>query len=948
MAQSSIFKSFSETLRLAVESSGMVTPTPPQVLAWPHIVAGENVLLVAPTGTGKTEAALLPALDRLIRAGSSSAISILYITPMRALNRDMMKRLEFWGAKLNLDIQVRHGDTSAQTRRKQSLKPPDILITTPETLQAILPGTRMREHLKSVKVVVVDEVHALVESKRGVQLVVGLQRLAKLADYQLVGLSATIGDVKECGRFLFSNEPYKLLKVDMSKKVRYSIDYPVPSEADNLLSREIFATSELAARLSAINDLLDTHDSALIFVNSRTVAEMVGEKLGRIRKDVAVHHGSLPREERERVEEAFKEGRLKALVCTSTLELGIDVGSVDLVIQYMSPRQVTSMIQRVGRSGHSVGRTSEGVLISVSTDDILESAAVITEALDGKLEKTRPFINSLDVLAHQIVGYLMDFESIDEKDLLGELKKTHPYRGLEGDVLRRVINYLASLGKLWVQGDVLKRNRASREYYYENLSMIPDETRYMVIDLASDQRVGILGEEFMLFKARIGLHFICKGKVWQIEKISDDHKVFVTPSDDPLAAVPAWDGEMLPIPYQLAQRVGYTRRAISDALELSPVQSVVEDIQTIFPAPIRARQKVIEEIMEHKQMRAPVPSDRLVLVEGFQKYLIIHTCFGEGVNRAIALVSEEILSRKGLVRLWWTDAYRILIELTVDASELDLDLICSQLLHLPFEEFERTFNIAVQRNFPFPNRLKSIGERFGALKRGKLISHPNLCSLPTRFENTPIFEEAIQEMRRDLVSMEDTQAVIRSITAGDIKVQSFQADENPTPIAYHILYRYMDVPELVASETILKSSVDRMRASIYSTQVDLVCFKCGNIQHSELIGSMPKEPFCPKCASTLIAPCFWYSKLTNSSLKKKLNHEELSKDEILELSKARRAADLVLAYGKAAIIAQAVYGIGPQTASKVLAKMHDDEESFYRDLLESKLKFISTRPFWSK
>jgi len=158
----------------------------------------------------------------------------------------------------------------------------------------------------------------------------------------------------------------------------------------------------------------------------------------------------------------------------------------------------------------------------------------------------------------------------------------------------------------------------------------------------------------------------------------------------------------------------------------------------------------------------------------------------------------------------------------------------------------------------------------------------------------------------------------------------------------------MDVPELVASETILKSSVERMRASIYSTQVDLVCFKCGNIQHSELIGKLPEEPLCPKCASMLIAPCFWYSKLTTSSLEKKLKHEELSKDESLELSRARRAADLVLAYGKAGIIAQAVYGIGPQTASRVLAKMHDDEESFYRDLLESKLKFISTKPFWSK
>lgn len=948
MGSTSNFEYLAEPVRNVLGVSGIASPTPPQAEASPLIANGQNVLIVAPTGSGKTEAAILPLLSKLITEGHGDGISLLYITPLRALNRDMLRRLVFWCSHLNLKIDVRHGDTPTSQRNKQSASPPDLLVTTPETLQAILPGRRMREHLRSVKGVVVDELHNLIESKRGTQLCVGLERLRKVAgDFQLIGLSATIGSPQEAARFLFGDRKHHVVSVAVPKEFRYFIDYPIPGSTDDLLSREVYTTADLAARLSTINDLIDSHDSALIFVNSRTMAEMIGEKLGRMRKDVAVHHGSLPREERERVEYAFKKGELKALVCTSTLELGIDIGSVDLVIQYISPRQVTSLIQRVGRSGHSLDRRSEGMIITVSADDILESSASVHEAQAGRLEPTRPYINSLDVLTHQVAGYLMDFDAVDTKFLLEEFRKTYPYRNLNEEAFRRVVAYLEQLHKLRVDGNVLRKTRDTREYYFENLSMIPDETRYLVIDVATNQNVGILGEEFMLLKARIGLHFICKGNVWQIEKISDDHKVYVTPVDDPLAAIPGWDGEMLPVPFELAQSTGRLRRKVGEILDSSDIEKTVEFLANELPTTSAARRKVAEEIYEQKKMGAPIPSDNLVLLEGFQKYLILHGCFGETVNRTLAYVFEEILSRKGLIRIWWMDGYRILIELTEDSSELDLHTLAKQLFYIAPDEVERIYQVAVQRNFPFPNRVKTIAERFGALRRGKYISHPNLCSLPTRFENTPIYEEALQETARDLINMERTKEVIAQINGGQIHVDVFQAGETPTPIAYHMLYRYLDVPELVAPDTLVKSTVQRMKMSIYATTVELICLKCGESQGTTTIAELPEQPSCSNCGSSLLDPSFWRSHPVEMLVKKKLDHLELTDDETLELSKARRAADLVLSYGKKAVIAQAVYGIGPQTASKILAKMHDDEETFYKDLLEAKLKFISTRPFWS-
>ncbi|MDG6898394.1 MAG: DEAD/DEAH box helicase [Nitrososphaerota archaeon] len=946
MSQADDFEHLTAPVRRMLAESGFTEPTPPQRQAWPLVASGENVLVVAPTGSGKTEAAVLPILGRLAAGAHEKGISMLYITPMRALNRDMLARLEMWCHRLGLTVDVRHGDTSRARRSSQAAQPPDILVTTPETLQAMLPGSRMRENLGHLKAVVVDELHSLVESKRGVQLCVGLARLKRVAgEFQLVALSATVGDPQVAADFIFGTRPRRIVKVDIPKGFRYALEYPIPDPASQSVAKETFAAPDLAARLGRIEQLINGHSSTLIFVNSRDVAEMLGEKLARLRKDVGVHHGSLPREERERVEHEFKSGKLKALVATSTLELGIDIGSVDLVIQYMSPRQVTSLVQRVGRSGHTLGRVSEGVIVNVSADDVLESATSIVSARLGQIEPTRPYSNSLDVLAHQIAGYLMDREAITVDDLLKELRSTTPYRELGLDSLLRTAGYLSELRRVAIDGETLRRTGRTREYYFENLSMIPDETRYLVVDVSTSQSIGIVGEEFVILRAKVGVHFICKGKVWQIEQIADDRRIYVTPVDDPLAAAPGWDGEMLPIPFGLAKATGRLRREISEALDKGG--GALEEVVKGIPGDASARNLVVDEISEQKRMGAPVPSDNLILFEGFGKYLVIHLCFGESVNRTFAYTFEEMLSRRGLVRIWWLDGYRILMELTEETEDLDLKSLARELTQITPEELERTYAVAAQRNFPFPTRVKQIAERFGALKRGKLISHPNLCSLPTRFERTPIFEEALQETARDLLDMANAKEILRFVAGGKVAVEVFQAAERPTPLAYNMLYRYLEVPEAVAPDSLGKSSYQRMKASIFGTEVGLVCMKCSRDNGTTAVGEMPEEPRCEGCSSGLLSPCYWGTGKLVSLLKKREAKLELDEEERGELAKARRSADLVLSYGKRAVVAQAVYGIGPQTASRILAEMQDDEAQFYRSLLEAKIRFVTTRQFWA-
>src|SRR5947208_1453263 len=377
-----------------------------------EIQSGSQLLIVAPTGAGKTEAALFPLLEAL-GATDREGILALYVTPLRALNRNMIDRVLRLVTSTKLTAAVRHGDTPPSERRKQAANPPDILVTTPETLQAILPGKVMQRHLKNVRFVIVDEVHQLAEDRRGSQLAVALQRLSQVTGrgFQRIGLSATVGHPESIASLFGGEKPLEILASALEKQYEYRVEWPRPIDKDFETARDFYITPEAAAGLSAIDDTLDESRSTLVFVNARPLAELLGSRLSMVRQDVAVHHGSLPREERERVEAGFKRGDVKGLVSTSTLELGIDIGTVDQVVQYNSPRQVASLLQRVGRSGHKLERTSRGLVLAVSSDDAIESLAAVQAAQENDLEPLHIHRLALDVLAHQIVGSAPDQES---------------------------------------------------------------------------------------------------------------------------------------------------------------------------------------------------------------------------------------------------------------------------------------------------------------------------------------------------------------------------------------------------------------------------------------------------------------------------------------------------------------------------------------------------------
>ena len=955
----SVFGLLADPVRRALAELGFTEPTLPQTKALPAVLNGENVLLVAPTGSGKTEAVILPVLSKLVMQKEKPlGISVIYITPLRALNRDMLKRLTYWAQQLGVSVEVRHGDTEQKIRRQQAKKPPVLLVTTPETLQAILPGSQMRRHLKNVQCVVVDEVHDLASSKRGAQLSLALERLREVTgrEFQRIGLSATIGNPQEIAKYIAgTRRKICIIEAYPEKSYRYNVENPSPAEADFELAGKLETNPEAASRIRRMLELIDSHNSTLLFVNSRTLAEVLGHKFMQLnRDDIAVHHGSISKEERISIEDAFKNGQLKAIICTSTLELGIDIGNVDLVIQYMSPRQVNSLIQRVGRSGHRLDKSSEGTIITVYPDDTLEALASVKNAKDHLIEPILMHENALDVLSHQIAGLLMDEQTLTLTELTRLLHKSYLYRNIQKNELLDLINFLASLNQLRFNEDdqVLTKTRKTREYYYSNLSMIPDERRYPVINILSDRKIGTLGDEFMALHARVGLNFIMKGKVWRIVQIEEEAgTVHVVPSEDPFASVPGWDGEILPVPFELAQQTGQNRQRIAETLkETGNAEVTAEVLAKELGSDKASMLNAIMEVEEHIKQNAPLPTQDHIVIEAYDKYLVVHACFGELVNKTLGGIFDHVLSEREVISGWWTDGYRILIEAPRKLNKQEIAELPQTLFGLNDEAVDFAFNKYLEAKFPFGYKMKSVAERFGVLPRGKTMSHQRQAELKSRFDNTPVYRETIREAMMEKIDLDSTKQVMHDVKAGKIKVTTLIDYENPTPLAHHILSKFADVTELMAPERVIVNNIDKLKMAIDARETTLMCMKCGEWTTQQKIKDMPNQPECGKCGSSLLAPLYRSQDVAHlkDALQRRREGKELTPEELKELSQARRKADLILSYGKDAVRALQVKGVGPETASRILGKMHPEQEKFYMDLLKAKIQFLRTREFWDK
>lgn len=942
----SVFDDLHPMIRDGLDKLGISTPTPPQVIVIPAILGGDNVLLVSPTASGKTEAALLPVFDMFIKGAKDKGINILYITPLRALNRDIDKRMMFWAEHLGITVEVRHGDTSQKQRSRQTRKPPQMLITTPETLQAILPSKGMRKHLEAVKWVIIDEIHDLAASKRGAQLTVGLERLDKAAKRspQRIGLSATVGNPDTVARFLGGKQRVTRVEVTVDKTYEYGVQFPQPTDADFDLADELSTSPKAASRLNKIRDLVAQHNSTLIFVQGRGQAEALGFRLKQMDPLIEVHHGSLSKEERHNVEDRFKAGELKGIVCTSTLQLGIDIGEVDLTIQYQSPRQVSALIQRVGRAGHKISRLSEGVTIPAYGEDALECLVSSDLARKNSLEPTLVHMNPLDVLTHQIVGLtVMSLDDgIKAKEVYNIAKRAFPFKDYTLEEYEELVEFLKQIGLLNKEGELLKKTGKGRRYYYENLGMINDERRYPFINAISDEMVGTVGDEFWSLRARVGLNVILKGRVWRILQIDEERGVLhALPSTDPLGAAPGWDGELIPVTREVAEEAGNLRFRINESDSL---ESLAQELDT----DLASLKEVDDETKAHLKSGLPLPSASNLVLEVWDQYVIIHSTRGEKFNMALGAILDAALSEKELIYNWWNDPYRILIEAPNKLNKYEVEEIETLIKSLTKKETERLLNEYMHARFPFGYKMNFIAQRFGVIPRGKMMGPERTENLYYRFRDTPIYHETIREAYHEKLDREGVKEIVTGIGTGTIEVFTKLVSE-PSILARHILEKYADVEELMATDATITDQIEYMRQNIHSRRVRLACVNCGEWHTQIRIRELDDHPKCGNCGNGLLSMMRrnqdpeHFLKL----LKRWNQDEELFGEDQDILVHGRKTADMVLSYGRKAVEALMVYGVGPVTSYQVLSRMHRSQEEFYKDLLKAKIQYMKTRQYWA-
>ncbi len=934
------FTALGPELRRALSERGFDAPTEPQRRAIGPIVAGENVVVVAPTGSGKTETATLPVFDALT-GEDRFGIGALYITPLRALNRDMRERLEWWGETLDVEVDVRHGDTTDYQRQKQANDPPDLLVTTPETLQAMLTGSKLRRALEDVNHIVVDEVHELAVSKRGAQLAIGMERLQELSGpFQRIGLSATVHDPDEIGRLLTGDRDWRVVEVDVGSALDVSVYAPKVADSDERLSQELVTDPTVASHVRRIDELVTENEATLVFVNTRQTAEALGSRLKELGTNVGIHHGSLAKEARIEVESRFKEGDLDALMCTSSMELGIDVGHVDHVVQYNSPRQVARLLQRIGRAGHREGDLSSGTILTSHPDDVLESLVIAHRARNGDVEPAPIHHGSLDTVANQIAGLVMDFGEITAARAYEILTRAYPFAELTEQEFKSVVRELASNNVVWLEEDAdrLEKRRGTWQYFYRNLSMIPDEATYDVEDVASGSQVGTLDERFVVNFASPGEIFIQRGEMWRITEVDEeDEVVTVSPIEDPAGEVPSWTGQEIPVPQVVAQDVGELRGVAGSQLEVGgSVESVARDLHSRYDGDLDTIATGLETLAEHTDEGHSLVTDDQILVESGDGTVVVNACFGHQTNETLGrLVSALLGQRTGSSVGLETDPYRI--ELTVPSGVRGSDVV-GVLEETDPEHVRSILELSLKNADALKFKLAQVATSFGALKRwrGSASTRFGKDRLLQALEGTPVYEEALRELFHEELAVEDAAAVLADIQSGEIGIETVAGH---TPLGTG---GRGSGTELLTPENADASVIKTVRERIQNDRVILFCLHCTEWKRRTQVKRVPGQPECPNCGSTRIAALNPWDEETVTAVRKSEKNEEERK----QTERAYQSASLVQSHGKQAVIALAARGVGPHNAARIINKLRENEDDFYRDILSREREYARTRSFW--
>jgi len=870
--------------------STFAEPTAAQTRGWPAIAAGEHTLICAPTGSGKTLAAFLWCIDRVMSEPVPDdplrRLRVLYVSPLKALVHDVSRNLRSPLAGIALAarkrgatprdilVQMRTGDTPADERRAFGKRPPDILVTTPESLYLLLTSAA-REALRGVEWVIIDEIHALAGTKRGAHLAISLERLEALTTTapQRIGLSATQRPLSVVAGYLGGREPaahdgqsgsprhVRIVDAGMRKSLDLQIMVPVedmsaigevlpPDQQPGGSANAADARNSIWPQIQPkILELIRAHKSTIVFVNSRRLAERLALKLNELAGEelVRAHHGSLAREERLIIEEQLKDGRLPALVATSTLELGIDMGAVDLVIQVESPGSVARGLQRIGRAGHQVGEPSKGVIFPKYRGDLLECAVVVRQMLDGEIEPTVVPRNPLDVLAQQLVATAAE-RKWQADDLYGMVRRAENFADLGRDSFEATLGMLAGHYPgdefaelrprvIWDRtAGTVETRRDARTVAVISGGTIPDRGLfgvYLVDDADADagrattrarsargggRRVGELDEE-MVYEAREGEVILLGASAWRIEQITHD-RVLVSPAPGQPGKIPFWKGDGPGRPVELGRSLGqFTRTISAEAADGSRGRKRAEKrLREDHELDALAAGNLLDYLAEEKSVTGAVPTDQTIVLERFRDELgdwriCLLTPFGARVHAPWALAIESRLREKLGIEvqpIWSDDGVVIRLPMTDELGGEGLGdgsadgagavSAAEEAIRISSEEVEELVIAALGGSALFASRFRENAARALLLPRRRAGQRTplwqmrqrsaQLLSVASRYGSFPIILETYRECLQDVFDLPALRGILGAIERREIRLVSVET-RRASPFASSLMFDYI-------------------------------------------------------------------------------------------------------------------------------------------------------------
>jgi len=804
--------------------------TPAQKQAIPEIHKQNNILISSPTGSGKTLTAFLSIISELTTLADKGELEdkvyCIYISPLKALDNDIERNLDIplkeiekiAGKDLGIRKAVRTGDTTQYQRQKMLKKPPHILITTPETLSILLVAPKFRLKLANVKYVIIDEIHSLAENKRGVHLSLSLERLqALVGGFTRIGLSATVSPLKNVARFLVGNE-YGVERNCIIVDVNYlkELDLEVMCPVSDIVIADNEDTR--LAMYDLVDDLIQEHETTLIFTNTRSGTESFVYNLKKMypnhynSNNLMAHHSSLSKEVRLRTEENLKKGNLRAVVSSTSLELGIDIGYIDLVILINSPKSVSRALQRIGRSGHKLHEKSKGRIIVTDRDDLVECSVIVKDAKEGKIDRIQIPENSLDVLSQHIYG--MAIENPWDIDYAFDIiKKSYCFRNLERDDYEDVLSYLAGeyveleeryvYPKIWIDYDKNtfgKRGKLARMLYSTNIGTIPDRSGVLV--KCNGEVVGKVEEDFYE-KLKKGDTFVLGGTTFRFN-YGRGMVINVSPASGP-PTIPRWFSEQLPLSYDLALDIQRFRANIETKLQYSKSKEDVINYINEYLYVDDFAANAIYEYFNEQYVYAVVPSYKKLLIEyykgyGNRRFVVFHSLFGRRVNDALSRAVAYIVSRNYNVNVTISISdngfYLSADEGKIGALESFKKLTSENFRNILIQSINKTEILSHRFRDCAGRSLMTLRHYKGHTKttgRQQVRSKILLKYVQEMDQNFPILKEARRESIEEYMDVENALKVIKAIENQEMEIKTINT-VIPSPFAFNLVSQgYLDV-----------------------------------------------------------------------------------------------------------------------------------------------------------